>query len=94
MKPMLAAMLLPISLVLLCSGTGFSQTTFHPVVVDKVLHGAVKLAPELPADGKYAAGTVVTVTAIPDEGYVLDSVYYSTKGRWGAMYYRIDAVAV
>ncbi|MDM7995997.1 MAG: alpha/beta fold hydrolase [Acidobacteriota bacterium] len=87
MKSMLAAMLLPISLVLLCSGTGFSQTTFHPVVVDKVLHGAVKLAPELPADGKYAAGTVVTVTAIPDEGYVLDSVYYSTKGRWGAMYY-------
>jgi acetyl esterase/lipase len=56
-------------------------------IVDKPENGTIKLDPALPADGKYPAGTVVTVTAKPDEGYVLDAVYFSDKGRWGQMYF-------
>ena len=57
------------------------------VTVDPSLNGSVSLSPALPADGKYPAGTVVTVTAAPDEGYVIDSIYYALPGRWGPLYY-------
>jgi acetyl esterase len=50
-------------------------------------HGKVQLVPALPADGKYAAGTVVTVKATPDSGYALDSAWYSVPGRFGQMYH-------
>jgi acetyl esterase/lipase len=50
-------------------------------------HGKVTLNPALPADGKYPKGTVVTVTAVPDAGYALDSVWYSVPGRFGQMYH-------
>jgi acetyl esterase/lipase len=50
-------------------------------------HGKVALTPALPADGKYPKGTVVTVTATPDSGYALDSVWYSVPGRFGQMYH-------
>ena len=50
-------------------------------------HGKVQLTPPLPADGKYGAGTVVTVTATPDSGYALDSAWYSVPGRFGQMYH-------
>jgi acetyl esterase len=64
-----------------------AQTPSYPVIVDKVPNGSIKVDPPLPADGKVAAGTVVTVTAVPDAGYALDSVYYSAKGRFGQMFY-------
>jgi acetyl esterase/lipase len=51
------------------------------------VHGKVQLTPPLPADGKYPAGTVVTVAATPDPGYVLDSAWYSVAGRFGQMYH-------
>jgi len=47
----------------------------------------VQLTPPLPADGKYPAGTVVTVATTPDAGYVLDSAWYSVPGRFGQMYH-------
>src|SRR4026209_2658780 len=50
-------------------------------------HGKVQLTPPLPADGKYPAGTVVTVTTTPDPGYALDSAWYSVPGRFGQMYH-------
>jgi acetyl esterase len=50
-------------------------------------HGKVTLSPALPADGKYPKGTVLTVTATPDAGYALDSVWYSVPGRFGHMYH-------
>ena len=50
-------------------------------------HGKVTLSPALPADGKYPKGTVVTVSATPDSGYTLDSVWYSVPGRFGQMYH-------
>jgi len=48
-------------------------------------HGKVTLSPALPADGKYPKGTVVTVTATPDPGYAIDSVFYTVPGRFGQM---------
>ncbi len=62
-------------------GTSFTVTVVPPV------HGTVQLTPALPADGKYAAGTVVTVTTTPESGYALDSVWYSVPGRFGQMYH-------
>jgi hypothetical protein len=66
--------------------TSTSAASFA-VVVDKPLHGELSLDPPLQPDGKYPAGTVVTVSATPDDGFTLDSVYYSVPGRWGAMYH-------
>ena len=64
-----------------------AQESSYTVVVDEVLNGSIKLDPAVPADGKVKAGTVITVTATPDQGYVLDAGYYSVRGRWGAMYH-------
>jgi len=59
----------------------FTVTLVPPV------HGKVQLTPALPADGKYPAGTVVTVATTPDSGYALDSAWYSVPGRFGQMYH-------
>jgi hypothetical protein len=59
----------------------FAVTLVPPV------HGKVPLSPALPADVKYPAGTVVTVTTTPDPGYALDSAWYSVPGRFGQMYH-------
>jgi acetyl esterase len=67
------------------TGSIFAQTI--NTIVDKPLNGTVTLDPVLPSDGKYPAGTVVTVTAKPDAGFVLDAVYFSQKGQWGQMFY-------
>ena len=55
----------------------------YTVTLVPPVHGKVALDPALPADGKYAKGTVVTVTATPDSGYALDSVWFSVAGRFG-----------
>ena len=60
-----------------------AQAPTFAVAVEPPVHGTVKLSPALPADGKYAAGTVVTVTTTPETGYALDSVWYSVPGRFG-----------
>jgi len=73
-------------LIIISSGFTYSQTMYK-VVADEVLNGKIKIEPEIPASGKVAEGTVFTVTATPDKGYVLDAGYYSSKGMWGAMYY-------
>jgi acetyl esterase/lipase len=59
----------------------------YTVTLVPPVHGKVALAPALPADGKYAKGTVVTVTATPDPGYAVDSAWYSVPGRFGQMYH-------
>ena len=64
-----------------------SQTGPFTVTVVPPVHGKLQLSPALPADGKYPAGTVVTVTTTPDPGYVLDSAWYSVPGRFGQMYH-------
>ena len=57
------------------------------VALDAPVHGKFQVSPALPADGKYPAGTVVTITTQADANFTFDSGYYSTPGRWGTMYY-------
>lgn len=67
--------------------TGSMLAQSVSTIVDKTTHGSVKLDPVLPADGKYPEGTIVTVTATPESGFVLDAGYFSEKGAWGQMYF-------
>jgi acetyl esterase len=69
------------------TGTLLGQAEMYNVVLDEFQNGSIKLEPAIPADGKVKAGTVITVTAIPDAGFTLDAGYYSIPGRWGAMYH-------
>lgn len=64
-----------------------AQGTSYTVTVVPPVHGTLQLTPALPADGKYAAGTVVTITTTPESGYALDSAWYSVPGRFGQMYH-------
>jgi acetyl esterase len=80
--------LMSLALIITSSATSLlSQTSSHTVIIDKPENGTIKLDPALPADGKYPAGTVVTVKALPANGFVLDAIYYSVPGRWGNMYH-------
>lgn len=59
----------------------FTVTLVPPV------HGTLQVAPPVPPDGKYPAGTVITLRGTPERGYVLDSAWYSVPGRFGQMYH-------
>lgn len=49
-------------------------------------NGSYTVTPEIPKDGKVAAGTELTVIATPNAGYSLDAVYYTFKGgMWGTL---------
>ncbi|MDP4222658.1 MAG: alpha/beta hydrolase [Bacteroidota bacterium] len=74
-----------ISIVLMVNPINMKSQTFT-VTADKAVNGTYTLYPALPADGKYPAGTVVTVTSKPDAGFVLDAGYFSVPGIWGQMY--------
>lgn len=52
----------------------------YPVVLDASTHGTVTITPAIPADGKVARGTVLTVKATPDAGYTVDAGYYVNSG--------------
>ncbi len=69
------------------TGTNTVVAQSFKVIADKPVNGTFELDPALPSDGQYPAGTIVTITAKPDAGYVLDAVYYSDKGKWGQMYF-------
>ncbi len=68
-------------------GTLYAQNDTFSVTIDRVINGKITVNPAPPADGRYAAGTVITIKATPDKGYVLDSGYYSVKGMFGQMYH-------
>src|SRR5262245_3937683 len=87
MKPATKASLLLGLLASMCAWALEAQTNSFSVVIDPPIHGTLQLSPPLPADGKYPAGTILTLTAQPDAGYVLDSVWYSVPGRFGQMYH-------
>ena len=74
---------------LVAAGAGMvsAQDKSFTVTLVAPVHGKVQLNPALPGDGKYPAGTVVTVTATPDSGYAVDSAWYSVPGRFGQMYH-------
>jgi len=73
-------------LLLASPALGHAQPPSYAVTLVPPDHGSVQLMPPLPADGKYPAGSVVKVTATPEKGYALDSVWYSVPGRFGQMY--------
>jgi len=77
----IAGLLLSVAASVRAQAPSFTVTVVPPV------HGKLQLTPALPADGKYAAGTVVTVTTTPDAGYALDSAWYSVLGRFGQMFH-------
>src|SRR4029453_13023826 len=79
--------LLVVALCVDATGLLLAQDRAFTVTFVPPAHGKVQLTPPLPADGKYPAGTVVTVTTTPDAGYVLDSAWYSVAGRFGQMYH-------
>jgi acetyl esterase len=49
--------------------------TSFTLTLDPAVNGTYKVTPAPGTDGKYATGTVVTVTATPATGYVLDAIY-------------------
>ena len=62
------------------------SASFTVTVVPPV-HGTLQVVPPVPPDGKFPAGTVISVRATPERGYVLDSAWYSVPGRFGQMYH-------
>jgi acetyl esterase/lipase len=64
-----------------------TQAASFTVTLVPPVHGTVDLVPALPPDGRYPAGTVVTVKAKPERGYAIDSIWYSVPGRFGQMYH-------
>lgn len=64
-----------------------AQEQAFSVIVDQAINGTLRIDPPPNADGKCPAGTVLTLTATPDPGYVLDSVYFSVPGIFGQMYH-------
>jgi acetyl esterase len=87
MKKILIPSIAFLIMIVSSTGLGYVSAQSFTVTVDQPLNGSLKLDPAVPADGKYPVGTIVTVTATPDKGYVLDAGYFSTPGRWGVMYY-------
>jgi len=71
-------------ILIICISNVHSQS--YSVTLDPVKNGTIKLNPVLPSDGKFPAGTVVSVTTTPGSGFVLDAGYSSIPGRWGQMY--------
>lgn len=72
---------------ILLTGTATLFAQSFKVTIDKPVNGTFKIDPPLPEDGKFPAGTVVTVSTNPAPGFVLDAGYYSARGRWGQMYF-------
>src|SRR5262245_49455447 len=87
MKSAATNALIVAGLSLTLAGLTRAQDKSFTVTLVPPVHGKVQLTPPLPADGKYPAGTVVTVATTPDAGYALDSAWYSVPGRFGQMYH-------
>lgn len=64
----------------------FAQSTFN-VTLDQPQHGTYTVSPEIPANGKVKAGTVLTIQSKADKGYVFDTNYRTGKGPWQPYYY-------
>jgi acetyl esterase len=86
MKPITKAFC-AVLMMILSAGILRAQANSFTITVDQPIHGRLQLTPPLPADGKYPAGTVVTVTTTPDPGYAQDSAFYAVPGRFGQMYH-------
>jgi acetyl esterase len=86
----LTSLMASIALCLITINTNATTMQTETFTVTKVPaeNGSYTISPEIPADGKIAAGTVLTVTAKPSSGYSLDAIYYTVKGgMWGTTSY-------
>ncbi|TNF24166.1 MAG: alpha/beta hydrolase [Deltaproteobacteria bacterium] len=64
-------------------GASFEEAWYAVRPSQVAAHGSFKLDLSVPAGGSVVrGGTVVTVEATPDEGYVLDAVYEAVDGPW------------
>lgn len=66
--------------------SSFAQN-YYNVILDKSKHGTYTVSPEIPKNGIVKAGTVLTINAIADKGYVFDTNYRTGKGAWHPYYY-------
>ena len=73
----IAAVLGVASLFLVATASLLAQNASFAVTLVPPTHGTLRLTPPLPADGRYPAGTVVTLSTMADAGYALDSAWYS-----------------
>lgn len=62
------------------AGPGRGNDATIRVTIAPPQNGTIEVSPELPDDRIVEAGTVLTVTASPADGFVLDSCYYSGRG--------------
>lgn len=60
----------------------------YTVTLSPIENGFFTVDPKISADGKVAAGTVLTVKATPSSNYALDAIYYTVLGgMWGTTSY-------
>lgn len=71
----------PATAVPLEDGTGLTVT------IDRVLNGTLTISPAIESGKAYAKGTVLTLSAAPANGYVLDSLYHAVEGHYGPQYH-------
>jgi acetyl esterase/lipase len=83
---MVVRLLLVGGLSLVAATSLIAQGPSFEVTVEPPVHGKLHVTPPS-ADGRYPAGTVLTLTTTPDAGYVLDSAWYSVPGQFGQMYH-------
>ena len=81
-----------VAISLVAAGSLGAQATSFTVTLVPSIHGKVQLTPALPPGGKFAAGTVVTLTATADSGYALDSTWYSVPGQFGQMFHEFPTL--
>jgi acetyl esterase/lipase len=70
-----------------------AKASAFTVAVDEHRHGTIDVDPAPPADGTYAAGTILTLTATPEPGFVVDALYYAVPGMFGLMYHDTPSVS-
>jgi len=57
------------------------------VILDATQYGTYDVTPNISHDGMVNKGTVLTIKAKANEGYVFDSSYNTGKGPWSPYYY-------
>ena len=62
------------------------QDNTFTVTVRQPEHGRLTFSETIPADGRLPAGSQLRVSATPDPGYTLDSLYHEVPGIFGTMY--------
>ncbi|RYG00081.1 MAG: hypothetical protein EOO02_15630 [Chitinophagaceae bacterium] len=81
-----AVVILSTSFALIAHPAGSDTKIMESFTIKSVpsINGSYTVSPAIPADGKVAAGTELTIKAKPSAGYSLDAIFYTVKGgMWG-----------